>query len=127
MSLTLVIGNKNYSSWSLRPWLAMKQAGIAFNEIHCASWLTPENFKRENSALFAEPDACRCLVDGELHGVGFAGDLRIHQRGAADGERRSGRATRRRARGPARVCAEMHSGFAALRTHMPMDIRSRRR
>ena len=31
MILTLVIGNQNYSSWSLRPWLAMKQAEIAFN------------------------------------------------------------------------------------------------
>jgi len=33
MALTLVIGNKNYSSWSLRPWLAMKMAGIDFDEI----------------------------------------------------------------------------------------------
>ena len=34
MSLQLVIGNKNYSSWSLRPWVAMKQAGIKFDEIN---------------------------------------------------------------------------------------------
>ena len=33
MALTLVIGNKNYSSWSLRPWIALKVAGIAFDEI----------------------------------------------------------------------------------------------
>ena len=33
MALTLVIGNKNYSSWSLRPWIAMKVAGIAFEEV----------------------------------------------------------------------------------------------
>jgi len=33
MDLTLVIGNKNYSSWSLRPWLALKQAGIPFREV----------------------------------------------------------------------------------------------
>ena len=32
MALTLIIGNKNYSSWSLRPWIAMKVAGIAFEE-----------------------------------------------------------------------------------------------
>ena len=32
MALTLIIGNKNYSSWSLRPWIAMKVAGIAFDE-----------------------------------------------------------------------------------------------
>ena len=33
MSLTLVIGNKNYSSWSMRPWLALRAAGIAFDEV----------------------------------------------------------------------------------------------
>ncbi|MDB5522218.1 MAG: glutathione S-transferase, partial [Tardiphaga sp.] len=33
MSLTLVIGNKNYSSWSMRPWVALKGAGIAFDEV----------------------------------------------------------------------------------------------
>ena len=33
MALTLVIGNKNYSSWSFRPWIAMKVAGIAFDEV----------------------------------------------------------------------------------------------
>ena len=33
MNLTLVIGNKNYSSWSLRPWLVLKQAGIPFTEV----------------------------------------------------------------------------------------------
>ena len=33
MSLTLVIGNKNYSSWSMRPWIAMKAAGIPFEEV----------------------------------------------------------------------------------------------
>ena len=33
MALTLVIGNKNYSSWSMRPWIALKAAGIAFDEV----------------------------------------------------------------------------------------------
>ena len=36
---TLMIGNKNYSSWSLRPWLAMRQTGMAFNEIVIPLWL----------------------------------------------------------------------------------------
>ena len=40
--LTLVIGNKNYSSWSLRPWLAMKQFGLEFNEIRIPLY-TPES------------------------------------------------------------------------------------
>ncbi|MBL8513677.1 MAG: glutathione S-transferase N-terminal domain-containing protein, partial [Betaproteobacteria bacterium] len=42
MSLTLVIGNKNYSSWSMRPWVLLKQKGIAFAEVmlkfHSAEW-----------------------------------------------------------------------------------------
>ena len=56
MSLTLVIGNKNYSSWSLRPWLAMKQAGIAFNE-STVLWLAPK--PRRKSCVIRQADACR--------------------------------------------------------------------
>jgi len=37
MALTLVIGNKNYSSWSMRPWMALKATGITFNEIVMAA------------------------------------------------------------------------------------------
>ena len=46
MSLTLVIGNKNYSSWSLRPWIAMKAAGIPFEEILIPLYVpgSPERF-----------------------------------------------------------------------------------
>jgi glutathione S-transferase len=39
MNLTLVIGNKNYSSWSLRPWLLLKQAGISFTEVYIPLYL----------------------------------------------------------------------------------------
>ena len=48
MALTLYIGNKNYSSWSMRPWVLMKQAGIAFteNKIRFDSFDADSNFKK---------------------------------------------------------------------------------
>ena len=63
MSLTLVIGNKNYSSWSLRPWLAMKQAGIAFNE---SSVLLARPESREKILRYSPSGRVPCLIDGEL-------------------------------------------------------------
>ena len=102
MSLTLVIGNKNYSSWSLRPWLAMKQAGIAFNETNVLA--ATSGHDRKNSALFAE--RTRAVSDRRrTHCVRLAGNLRVRQREAQRERRRwqaFGRATRRRAREPAR-------------------------
>ena len=76
MSLTLVIGNKNYSSWSLRPWLAMKQAGVAFNETNIA--VESPGLDRKNSALFAER-ACAVSHRRRAHCFRFIGNLRIHQ------------------------------------------------
>jgi len=120
MSLTLVIGNKNYSSWSLRAWLAMKQAGIAFNE---SSVLLARPESREKILRYSPSGRVPCLIDGELtvfdslavceyvneqhaHGTLWPRDVAMRARARA-------------------VVAEMHSGFAALRTHMSMDIRSR--
>src|SRR3569833_3403655 len=60
MSLTLVIGNKNYSSWALRPWIAMTAAGIAFEE-RLIPFETPE-FKREAGPAAKVP----LLIDGEI-------------------------------------------------------------
>ena len=68
-ALTLVIGNKNYSSWSLRPWLAMKMAGVAFEELvnplrqdataqDCERLLAVE----KNRAVRSQNDACRCCA-----------------------------------------------------------------
>ena len=72
MSLTLVIGNKNYSSWSLRPWLAMKQVGIAFNETNVL--LDRPELGRKDSALFAK--RTRAVSDRRrAHCVRFACDL----------------------------------------------------
>ena len=78
-NLVLVIGNKAYSSWSLRPWLLMKQAGIAFDEIQLSLY---QEGARQAPATFrsgqdAGPEGRR------PDGLGFAGELRIPRREAS--------------------------------------------
>jgi glutathione S-transferase len=125
MALTLVIGNKNYSSWSLRPWLAMKVAGLAFDEIRI-----PLDQPDTKAGILRHSPTGKvpCLID-----AGGTGRLTVwdslaiceyvneaYARGRlwpAD------RAARARARAAA---AEKHSGVAAQRTHMSMDIRARK-
>jgi glutathione S-transferase len=117
---TLVIGNKNYSSWSLRAWLAAKVAGLAFEEIlipldesntrqqilrHAPSGRVPV-LKHGERTIWESLSICEYLAE-------LLPDARLWP---ADVE----------ARAIARsVSAEMHAGFAALRTHMPMNVRSR--
>jgi glutathione S-transferase len=120
MALTLVIGNKNYSSWSLRPWLALSVAGIAFEEVRIALD-RPESKAR--ILEYSPSGRVPCLIDGALRvWDSLAICETVNERHAAgrlwpaDPDRRA------HARA---VVAEMHSSFAALRTHLPMDIRSR--
>jgi glutathione S-transferase len=125
MSLTLVIGNKNYSSWSLRPWLAMKQAGVAFNE---TSIVLNRPDSTEKILRYSPSGRVPCLIDGELTVFDslaiceYINEKLIEKDNSGSLWPRDAKA-RARARS---VTAEMHSGFAALRTHMPMDIRSRK-
>jgi glutathione S-transferase len=109
-ALLLVVGTRNYSSWSLRPWMLLRHLDLEFTvrQIH---FDTPE-FEAELPKL--SPTR---RVPGLIHGASLclpnARDLRIHLRA---------RGRTRLARGPARraiarsVAAEMHSGFAALRS-----------
>ena len=125
MSLTLVIGNKNYSSWSLRPWLAMKQAEIAFNETSVPLG-RPET--TEKILRYSPSGRVPCLIDGELTVFDSLAiceyvSEKLSEKGDG-GASLWPRDMKARARARS-VVAEMHSGFAALRTHMPMDIRSR--
>ena len=120
MSLTLVIGNKNYSSWSLRPWLAMKQAGVAFNE---TSVLLQRPETKEKILRYSPSGRVPCLIDGELTVFDSLAICEyINERLAGGALWPSDMKMRAQARS---VVAEMHSSFAALRSHMPMDIRSR--
>lgn len=120
---TLVIGDRNFSSWSLRPWLAARQAGIAFEEV-----LVPLRRPGTAAAIRRHSPSGKvpCLIDGEGTAAIVVWDsLAICEYLAelAPGLWPADRAARAEARS---VSAEMHAGFAALRTAMGMDIRASR-
>ena len=116
--LTLVIGNKNYSSWSLRPWLVLKQAGIPFREVRIPLY-TPDS-KRQMLA-YGPTGKVPVLRDGDTT---VWDSLAICEDLAESFPQANLWPTDRRARATARaLCAEMHSGFAALRSRLPMNIR----
>jgi glutathione S-transferase len=117
MSLTLVIGNKNYSSWSLRAWMAMKAAGIAFEEIliPLAREGTTANIRRHSPAAKVP-----VLIDGKL---AIWESLAIFEYLAERFPNAGLWPKDVAARAHARVIAsEMHAGFAALRRHCPMNL-----
>jgi glutathione S-transferase len=118
-NLSLVIGNKNYSSWSMRPWVLLRQAGIPFEEIQL--WFDqdarPKGVERYSPTrlvpvllIGAEP-VCDSLAICET----------IAEMFPEKGLWPAGGAARRVARS---VCAEMHAGFRELRGAMPMNIRA---
>ena len=117
----LYIGNKNYSSWSMRPWVLMKQAGIPFEEVMVRFDSFEADSKFKNAIAAINPVAkVPVLVDGDLvvwDTLAIAEYLaetfpekQLWPRDAAD---------RARARS---VCAEMHSGFGGLRGHCGMNL-----
>jgi len=120
--LKLVIGNKNYSSWSLRPWLQLRESGIPFEEIRVP--LFSEGAWREEIAAFTPAGKVPVLIDGDL---AVWDSLAICEYVREKEGKAIGWPTAPSARAVARaVSAEMHSGFAALRAELPMNIRTRR-
>ena len=118
MGLELVIGNKNYSSWSFRPWLAMKVARIAFAETVIP--LDTPDFKSRIADL-SVAGKVPVLIDG---------DTRVWESLAileylAEKNPEAGLWPRdARARAHARaICSEMHAGFQPLRRQFPMNMR----
>jgi glutathione S-transferase len=120
--MRLYIGNKNYSSWSMRPWVLMTEAGIPFEEVTLRfDAFTPgSSFKTE---LARHTPAGRVPVLVDDNGLSVWDSLAIAEYLAETHPDKAlwpaDRAQRARARS---VCAEMHSGFGALRTHWPMNI-----
>jgi glutathione S-transferase len=118
--LQLVIGNKNYSSWSMRPWVLMRQFDIAFDEIRLRFDFTPGSaFYREVARYTPAGRVPVLLIDG------FAvwDTLAIAETLADMHPSLALWPPDRRARARARsLCAEMHAGFPALRNHCPMNI-----
>ncbi|MDO8449900.1 MAG: glutathione S-transferase family protein [Rhodoferax sp.] len=119
--LKLVIGNKNYSSWSMRPWVLLRQADIPFEEVKVRfdSFEAGSAFKNTVNAL-TPTGKVPVLVDGDLvvwdtlaiaeYVAELFPDKQLWPRD---------RAARARARS---VCADMHAGFTHLRGNCPMNI-----
>lgn len=114
----LVIGNRNYSSWSLRPWLLLRHSGVAFDELRLS--LDTPGFHAEigkwsatrtvpvlhDDGLVVHDSLAICEYANErwLDGRGWPADLQARARARA-------------------AAAEMHSGFRALRMQLPMNCR----
>jgi glutathione S-transferase len=115
--LVLVIGSKRLSSWSLRPWLALKQAGLAFEEVLIELY-RPDT--RERILAHSPTGKVPLLKDGELKVwdslaiCEYVGELACAV--PLWPENRGARAVARA------VSAEMHAGFAALRNDLTMDL-----
>lgn len=120
----LYIGNKNYSSWSMRPWVLMRQAGIAFDEVKVRfdSFDAGSQFKAALGAV-TPTGKVPVLVDG---GLAIWDTLAIAEYLAEQHPDKhlwpQDRAARARARS---IVAEMHSGFTALRSACGMNIEAR--
>ncbi len=115
MGYTLVTANRNYSSWSLRPWVLMRALGIPFED-RIEPFLAPENY--DAFRLFSPTGQVPVLIDGERtvwDSLGIA--LYLAER--HDGVWPSDDGARAWA-----VCAaaEMHGGFAALRNERTMNV-----
>jgi glutathione S-transferase len=116
---TLIIGNKNYSSWSLRGWLAVKQAGIDFDEVMVD--LGARDYKDQLQSHSKAGKVPVLIHNGleiwdSLAIIEYLADIRPEA-----GLWPSDQAARAKARC---IAAEMHSSFAALRGAMPMNIRA---
>ena len=122
--MKLIIGNKNYSSWSLRGWLACKQSGLAFEEIQVP--LYGDDWKDEKKGrdeIAPSSGKVPILWDGEavvwdsLAIIDYLADKVGRERfwPKEDDARAMARS----------MVAEMHSGYAALRSQCPMNIRRR--
>jgi glutathione S-transferase len=116
----LVIGNKNYSSWSMRPWVLMRQLGIAFEEQKLRFDFSANSPFRQAVARVSPAGTVPVLVD---QGFSVWDSLAIteylQEKFPGAGVWPTDTQARARARS---VAAEMHSGFGALRNHCPMNI-----
>jgi glutathione S-transferase len=117
---TLLIGSKNYSSWSLRPWIFLRKAAFEFTEQ--IVYFDESGYQAQIAAL-SPSRRVPLLIDA---GIKIWDSLAICEYAAEKTCR--GLPSDRMARARARcVAAEMHSGFQALRNECPMNVRARNR
>lgn len=117
---TVVIGDKNYSSWSLRPWLALKHCGIPFEEI-CIRLRQPDTkaeiLRHSPAGKVPTLKAKQGVVWDSLAILEYLAERHPEQRlWPRDADARAAARS---------ISAEMHSGFVTLRNDMPMDLLSR--
>jgi glutathione S-transferase len=121
--LKLFIGNKNYSSWSMRPWVLLKQSGILFEEVMVPfDAFGPDSAFKKTVTQLTPTGKVPVLQDGSL---AVWDTLAIAEYAAEYAAAQNppvylwptDRAAQARS-----ICAEMHTGFTALRSHCPMNI-----
>ncbi len=120
MALKLVIGNKNYSSWSLRAWLFLQESGLAFEEIRLPLF-TEQWF--QNIARYTPAGRVPVLLEGDLaiwDSTAIMGHVQERYPEAVGWPQTLSARAYARA-----IAAEMHSGFLALREELPQNIRAR--
>ncbi|HCU25251.1 MAG TPA: glutathione S-transferase [Deltaproteobacteria bacterium] len=118
--LKLIIGNKNYSSWSLRPWLLLKQVGADFEEVLIPLY---QEDSREKILQYSPSGKVPVLINNSLV---IWESLAIAEYLAEQFPTRRLWPEDAEARAIARsVSSEMHAGFAALRSELPMNVRRR--
>ena len=119
MTLKLVIGNKNYSSWSMRPWLAMRASNIAFGEVLIPLY-TDDKADKQRILGFTRSGKVPALIDGDitvwdsLSIIEYAAERFPEARLWPED-----RVLRAHARS---ISAEMHSGFLPLRNECGMNL-----
>jgi glutathione S-transferase len=121
--MQLVIGNKNYSSWSMRPWVLLRQAQIPFEEVQLKFDESDGGLRVAGIEKFSAAGKVPVLmIDGEPVWDSLAIAETVAEMHPEKHLWPQDPVARRVARS---VCAEMHSGFQAMRGKMPMNIRSR--
>jgi glutathione S-transferase len=119
MTLTLVIGNKNYSSWSMRPWLALRAGNIPFEEVFIPLY-TDNPADKQRILSFSRAGKVPALVDGEITVWDSLAIIEYLAERFPDRKLwPDDRAMRAHARS---ISAEMHSGFMPLRNECGMNL-----
>jgi glutathione S-transferase len=119
MTLKLVIGNKNYSSWSMRPWVAMRGSGIAFEEVFIPLY-TDNKADKDHILSYSHAGKVPTLVDGDITVWDSLAIIEyLAERFPQAKLWPADRAARAHARS---ISAEMHSGFIPFRSECGMNL-----
>lgn len=119
--MQLIIGNKNYSSWSMRPWVLLKAFGIAFEERKLRFDFTPDSSFYQALAVYTPTAKVPVLVEDDGFAVWDTLAITEHIADRHPELPIWPRDARQRSRARS-LCAEMHAGFATLRNLCPMNI-----